>query len=238
MASSQILTPTCFSRTENLKAPAGIINDLSNLKFDGDGGTTIPEHIVRVFKFCTKHNIHCEDTACRLFILTFKAHVKEWYHPLPITSIHSFEHLVKELYRTFGMYDYKSIFKKIMRLRKSPDESLDDFHDHFNNFCFEFSENDINWNLMKEKFEFLVHILMTPQEYQSFESLPTYLSFRARKSATNEFVVTGVSSSSPLVTTPFPQVEVGELESSSWSNKPTISFMMTMCGSLSLNKNL
>lgn len=45
-----------------------------------------------------------------------------------------------------------------MRLRKALDESLDNFHDCFIHLYFEFSKDVIDWNLMKEKFEFLVHI--------------------------------------------------------------------------------
>lgn len=62
-----------------------------------------------------------------------------------------------------------------MHLRKAPDESLEDFHDHFIHFCYEFSEDDIDWNFMKERFQFLVHIFMNPTEYESFESVPTYI---------------------------------------------------------------
>jgi len=45
-----------------------------------------------------------------------------------------------------------------MHLKKATDESLDDFHYRFFEFCFEFSEDDVDWNLMKQKFKFLVHI--------------------------------------------------------------------------------
>jgi len=77
--------------------------------------------------------------------------------------MHSFENLVKELYLAFEKYDYKFVYNKIMHLRKAPDESLNYFHNRFIHFCFEFSEDDINWNFMKEKFEFLVYISMNPK---------------------------------------------------------------------------
>lgn len=160
MASSQILTSTCFSRTTNSKVPIGITNDLTNVNFNGEGGTTILEHIAHFLEFCTHNKIHCEDTAYRFFILTFKACIEEWCYTLPTTSIHSFEHIVKELYHACDRHDYKFVYKKIMHLRKALDEYTEYFHDHFIHLCYEFYEDDVNWNFMKEKFKFIVHISM------------------------------------------------------------------------------
>ena len=103
-----------------------IINDLSNTKFDGKCETTFFAHI------------HCEETSFKLFTLTFEGRVREWCRILPDASIHSFEHLVTKLFRAFDMYDSKRLCKKILKLRKSLDESLHHFHNHFMHFCFEF----------------------------------------------------------------------------------------------------
>jgi len=129
----------------------GILNDLSNLKFDGKGETTILHRTAQFLEFCTKYNIHYEDAACRLSILRFEAGVKEWCYTLLTASIYSFDHVFKELFRAFGRCDYKSVFKKIMQLQKAPDILLNYFHDHFIHLCFDFSKDDVNWNLMKEK---------------------------------------------------------------------------------------
>lgn len=72
-----------------------------------------------------------------------------------------------------------------------------DFHDRFINFYYEFFEDDIHWNFMKQKFEFIYHISMSPTKYVSFESLPTYTGYEALKSATRKVVVPSDSSSSP-----------------------------------------
>ena len=66
-----------FFKSFKSESALGIIQDLSNLKFDSEGGTTILKHTARFLEFCTYYEIHCEDIACRLFILTFKACVKE-----------------------------------------------------------------------------------------------------------------------------------------------------------------
>lgn len=182
-------TTTCFSRTENMKVPKRIIDDLSNNKFNGEGETTLFVHTARFLKFCTKHNIHYEDVSCRFLILMFEVCIREWCYTLCTSSIHTFENIAKEIYHTFYRYDYKYVFKKIMRLWEEPHESLDDFHDHFIHFCFELFKDDVYWPLMRDKFEFLVHISMNSQEYESFESLRIYLNIRASKPVTDKVVV-------------------------------------------------
>lgn len=117
-----------------MKVHVGIINDLSNLKFVGESGTTVLEHTIQFLEFFTKHNIHYEDISCRLFFLTFKAHIKEWCYTLRTSSIDYFKYLFKNLYHEFDIYDYKFIYKKITHLRKEANESLNNFNDHFIHF--------------------------------------------------------------------------------------------------------
>ena len=106
-----------------------IIHDLSNLLFHGGGENTILENTSHFFQFCDSHNIDCEDVACRLFILTFEAHVKKWCYTLSTTSIHYFKKLVKEMYLDFDMYNYEDVYKNIIHLRMESDESIEYFHD-------------------------------------------------------------------------------------------------------------
>jgi len=91
-----------------------IINYLSNLKFKGEGETTLFGHTACFLEFCTKHNIHCEEGSFRLLTLTFEEHIREWCYTFHVASIHSFEHIAIEFYHAFDGYDYKSVFKKIM----------------------------------------------------------------------------------------------------------------------------
>lgn len=74
---------------------------------------------------------------------------------------------------------------------------------------------------MKEKFDFLVHIQMNPKEYESFESILTYISIRASKYVTSGFVVQSDFSSYRHLSTLFPQVEVGGLDNSSADLPPS-----------------
>jgi len=104
---------------------------------------------------------------------------------------------------------------------KASDGSLNDFHDSFINFCFEFSEDDVDWPLMKDKFDFLVHISMNPNEYESLESILTYIGIRASKYVINGVVVRSDFSCYHHLTTLFPQVEVGVFENSSTNLPPS-----------------
>lgn len=83
------------------------------------------------------------------------------------------------------------------------DESLDHFHDHFIHLCYEFFGDDIDWNVMKENFEFICHISMNLVQYESFESLSTHTSYGTLKSLMGEVVVPSESSYSPHQTCPF-----------------------------------
>src|SRR5699024_1207221 len=114
--SSTTITPIFFSKNVSQQASVSIIDNLSTLKFDGKGEMTLFEHISHFLKLCTKHNIHCEDVCCRFFILTFEGRVRQWCHTLTDAFIHSFKHLVRELFFTFYMYDRKKLCKKILEL--------------------------------------------------------------------------------------------------------------------------
>lgn len=43
-----------------------------------------------------------------------------------------------------------------------PSESIEDFQNRFIHFCYEFFEDDIDWNFMKDKFEYFLQISLNP----------------------------------------------------------------------------
>ena len=94
-----------------------------------------------------------------------------------------------ELFCAFDMYDHKNLCKKIQNLRKSPDESIQDFHDCFINFCFEFLEDDVDWYFLVNRFLYLVLISNNLHELEYFKHLTIYLGIRASKSMMGEVVV-------------------------------------------------
>lgn len=77
---------------------------------------------------------------------------------LPTTSIHSFKKLIKELNEAFGRYYYKYVYKWFNQLRMKFNELSVDFVDLFIHLCYEFFEEDIDWDFMNEKFQHLVQI--------------------------------------------------------------------------------
>ena len=63
------------------------IYDLSQLKFDGEDGTSITKHIYDFFKFCEYYKINDEDFSFVTFFLALEGHVNRWCHTLPTSSI-------------------------------------------------------------------------------------------------------------------------------------------------------
>lgn len=88
----------CFSNISNFKFPVELIDDSSQLKFDGEGNTFIVKHISLFLKFCEYYEINCEYASIKLFTITLEGRVNKWCQTLPSTSIHSFEQLVMELH--------------------------------------------------------------------------------------------------------------------------------------------
>jgi len=96
----------------------------------------------------------------RFITLTFEGHVKRWYHTLSAALIHSFDQLVKELHKEFDMYDYQDVLKRINQLIMKPNESIKDLYDHFLNLCYEFPEENMDWDFFKQNFKCLVHMYL------------------------------------------------------------------------------
>ena len=45
-----------------------------------------------------------------------------------------------------------------MKLRKAPDESIEQFHTRFCNLSYRFPEDDFDWEFLDGIFEYLLHI--------------------------------------------------------------------------------
>lgn len=118
------------------------------------------------------------------------------------------------------MYDSKRLCKKILQLRKSPNESLHHFHNHFMHFCFEFRKDEVHWSLLLGRFQYLVHISENTHDLESFEPLPNYLGVRASKSATDKVIVPSDPPSPSHQTTLVSQVEVRDIKKLSANISP------------------
>jgi len=160
MAHTQILLLGCFSNFSlyQFSIPDEPLYHLSQLKFDGEDGTSIIEHISIFFKFYESYEIIYEESACVLFFLTLEGHVNQWCHTLPPTSIHSLHQFVGDLHQAFDRYNYPYVCKRINLLTMKPKESIEDFSDRFLYLYCQISEEDMNQYFLKQEFECLVLI--------------------------------------------------------------------------------
>ena len=118
---------------------------LSQLKFDGENGVSITQHLLDLCDFGECYEIDNEGLICLLFSLTLEGHAKQWCCTLPEASIHSFEQLASELQQAFHRYIFQNVFIKLNGIRMEPQEPLDEFSIIFVHYCFEFPEKDFDW---------------------------------------------------------------------------------------------
>ena len=52
--------------------------------------------------------------------------------------------MIRELGCVFIFYEYKSLNRKILKLRKAPEESIEHFYDRFHHYYFEFPEDEVD----------------------------------------------------------------------------------------------
>ena len=99
MARSQIILPRCLSEFYEPRCliPDELMYHLSQLKFDGENGVSITQHLLDFYDFGECYEIENEGLICLLFFLTLEGRAKQWCHTLPKASIHSFEQLASEL---------------------------------------------------------------------------------------------------------------------------------------------
>ncbi len=105
-------------------------------KFDGGGYVALVRHMVNIVGSCERHGFFEEYMSCALFIYTLQGNLMHWCATLPEKSIHSLVHLVAVIYRAFSHFNYQALDKEILKLRKAPDESVEQFYIHFCNIAY------------------------------------------------------------------------------------------------------
>jgi len=153
-----ISTPTCFSHAHDFEVLEDVIDDLSRIKYDGEGKETLLRHGVAFLGFYERNEVHSDDTACGLFTYMFDGHVDQWCCTLLIASIHSYDHMIEELICAFYCYDRKALNKKFVELWKETDESIAQFWDQFCNIAFQIPKDEIDLKFLKETFQYLLHV--------------------------------------------------------------------------------
>ena len=89
-----ISTATFFSHAHNFEASEDVIDDLSQIKYNGEGRVALLRHGVAFLGFCERNEVASDGVACGLFAYMFKGHVEKWCRTLPATSIHSYDQRV------------------------------------------------------------------------------------------------------------------------------------------------
>ena len=84
-------------------------------------------HAVGVVGSYERHGIFEEYMTCTLFVYMLRGHPMHWCATLPEKYIHSLAHLVAEIDRDFNHFNHKALDQEILKLRKAPDESIEQF---------------------------------------------------------------------------------------------------------------
>jgi len=206
-----ISTSTCFSRTSDFNASVDVIDVLSQLKYDGESGTSLLTHKISFLGFYDKNAVPLDDIIFGLFSYTFEGNIKKCCYTFPVTSVHSFNHMFQELGCSFFFYDQKALNHKILKLLKAYNKSITHFYHHLCHYSFEFLEDEFDRKFLSEIFQYLVHISENPHELESFKPLPVYLDVRASKLERDKVVVQSDPLSPSHQIALAPQDEVGEL---------------------------
>ena len=146
MAHTQILILGCFSNFSlyQFLIPDELLDHLSQLKFDGEDGTSITKHIYDFLKFFEFYKRNDEDFSCVFFFLSLEGRANRWCHTLTPTFIHSLHQLLRELHQAFERYNYRDVCENINILRMKPNELFEDFSNRFLHLCCKISEEDMN----------------------------------------------------------------------------------------------
>ena len=81
-----------------------------------------------------------------------------WCALLPKKSIHSLSHLFAKIESAFNHFDCKALNEEIMKLWKAPDESVEKVYMRFCNFAYRFPKDEIDWEFLNGRFEYLLRI--------------------------------------------------------------------------------
>jgi hypothetical protein len=154
MASTQIIVSK-LAFNVSLPVISNKTTDLfSELTFDGEGNTSIVDHISNFFYMCLRHKITDSNDTCRLFALTFRGRVKVWFESFRENSIHSLSDFLFDLLSYFRNYNYDELSEELSFLRKENGESFNDFAIRFIHVGIRFPLKEMS--LINEWFEYLI----------------------------------------------------------------------------------
>jgi len=181
-----------FIISENLS------NNLSHKTFDSGGHVALVRHAISVVGSCKRHRFE-EYMTCVMFIYTLRGNPMHWCTTLPEKSIHSLAHLVAEIDHAFNHFNHKALDQEILKFRKAPDESVDQFYTHVCNLAYRFPKDEIDW--IYGRFEYLLGI---------FEPRSAHFGDGVAQSQAGTVAVTSDCLPSPHQIAPQPRSDVGD----------------------------
>jgi len=81
------------------------MDDLSCIKYDSEGGEALLRHEVSFLCFCERNEIPSDNIYCGWFVYTLDGHCDQWCCALPVASIHSYDHMIRDLIHAFSHYN-------------------------------------------------------------------------------------------------------------------------------------
>jgi len=67
-----IIPLTCFSHLEYFKVSEDVLDDLSQLKYDSEGGAALLRNAIAFVGLCHRDEVPSDNIACGLFAYTFE----------------------------------------------------------------------------------------------------------------------------------------------------------------------
>lgn len=135
-----------------------LLDNLSHKKYDCGGYATLVRHMVTLVGSCERHGFLEYYMSCALFMYMLQGHLMQWCATLPKKSIHSLVHLAEEIDHSFNHFDHEALDQEILKLRKPLDESVDKFCTCFCNIAYQFPQDEIDWEFLYGRAEYLLHI--------------------------------------------------------------------------------
>ncbi|KAH9299893.1 hypothetical protein KI387_044116 [Taxus chinensis] len=102
-------------------------------KFNGDGKTSLDDHISAFFTACVVLLVEYEDVAIRLFIETLHDIITDWFHYLPNGCITSWDDMKTKFENRFKTAeDEHALLAQVSQAKKEPTEPMRNFVAKFN----------------------------------------------------------------------------------------------------------
>lgn len=187
----------CMSYGSDFEISEELWNNLSHKTYDGGCWVVLVRDAVGIVGSYERHKIFEYCMTFTLFSHTLQGHALHWCATLLENYILSLSHLVIELNCAFNHFDYKALNKEILKLRKAPDESVEQAHTCFCSFACRFLEDEIDLEFLDGRFKCILYISKTFPLLKSFKPCRSYFRDGVAQSQVDTVAVTSGYPPSP-----------------------------------------